>query len=246
MGKIDFQIGQVSSVSFWYSSCTLLSFSFYERIVVVLTTFSSFSFVVSQCPLSWTRLLSPVSSPLKNWQVSPDKSGTLTSNKWTYPFHHCPCYSKSPSLSPNVRETIQTMLVLWRFVSWFLSPFFSFVCTLWFPAVHESDHSVVDRWLGNITTLSVDRMLAFYDAGQLGSCSDKVSFAVAYGLYLTLSKVPSFSLLFLLPSSSSWSIFYFVSRNALVVLIMQINFSQRNFGVQLDSASPIPSSLPPF
>ena len=110
MGKIDFQIGQVSSVSFWYSSCTLLSFSFYERIVVVLTTFSSFSFVVSQCPLSWTRLLSPVSSPLKNWQVSPDKSGTLTSNKWTYPFHHCPCYSKSPIYLPTYEKLFKLCL----------------------------------------------------------------------------------------------------------------------------------------
>ena len=37
--------------------------------------------------------------------------------------------------------------------------FFHLCVQIWFPAVHESDHSVVDRWLGNITTLSVDRVL---------------------------------------------------------------------------------------
>ena len=71
---------------------------------MVLTTFSSFSSVVSQSPLSWTRLLSPVSLPLKNWQVLPDKSGRLTTNMVFPQFHHCPCYPTMPSLSQHTRN----------------------------------------------------------------------------------------------------------------------------------------------
>jgi len=72
---------------------------------------------------------------------------------------------------------------------------------------------------GTIMTLSVDRVLPSMtpDSWDL---AEIFSFAIAYGLYLTLSTI------------------------ALVVIVMESNFFQRTFGVELDSPPPISANDP--
>ena len=93
---------------------------------------------------------------------------------------------------------------------------------------------------GTIMTLSVDRVLPSMtpDSWDL---AEIFSFAVAYGLYLTLSTCV------LVSSTVSQlliHLFLNVSSIALVVIIMQTNFFQRTFGVQLDSPPPIAANDP--
>jgi len=72
---------------------------------------------------------------------------------------------------------------------------------------------------GTIMTLSVDRVLPSMtpDSWDL---TEIFSFAIAYGLYLTLSTI------------------------ALVVIVMETNFFQRTFGVELDTPPPILANDP--
>ena len=95
---------------------------------------------------------------------------------------------------------------------------------------------------GTIMTLSVDRVLPSMtpDSWDL---AEIFSFAVAYGLYLTLSTCVLYFCFFrLLPVTDPC--FFCISSIALVVIIMQTNFFQRTFGVQLNSAPPISANDP--
>ena len=83
---------------------------------------------------------------------------------------------------------------------------------------------------GTITALSVERVLASItpDSWDL---AEIFSFAVAYGLYLTLYvRSCSFCFFRLLPVTNP-SLYISRSSIALVVIIVQTNFFQRTFGV---------------
>jgi H+-transporting ATPase len=94
---------------------------------------------------------------------------------------------------------------------------------------------------GTIMTLSVDRVLPSMtpDSWDL---AEIFSFAVAYGLYLTLSTCV------LVPSAFSKLLIHLffinISSICLVVIIMETNFFQRTFHVQLNTAPLIAANDP--
>ena len=94
---------------------------------------------------------------------------------------------------------------------------------------------------GTIMTLSVDRVLPSMtpDSWDL---VEIFSFAVAYGLYLTLSTCVL--VYFVSSAFSRLLIHIFISSIALVVIIMQTSFFQDKFGVQLSTAPPISANDP--